>query len=274
MEISNNHGLVYSYNVDTTSFTQTNNQNETGTFDSYLEEHKIFENTKLLTSDILSFIDKNDGFSSVSPENEKLFREVLADDKIYTQEVKRFTYDQAKEFDEFLDKSRTLDISTYIPVYHYEEDPDPRILLGAATISYDEDFNKAFFETLKNMNNTKESYDLYDAVEDSLGFNNKNVFVPEPKEEYFEQRTAMEREKYKNYANPEAYIKDYTKWEIKDYGAFIQEMLTDYKKYSQFPFNSLEKSVQYKNIFKNLLTLERNYTAIHNEVNNIKMKSN
>ncbi|MFA7091457.1 MAG: hypothetical protein WC149_06370 [Arcobacteraceae bacterium] len=262
MEITNNQVSSYGYNTNAISSTQTNRQNTTASFDNYLEEHKVFENTKLLTSDILSFIDKNDGFSSVLPENEKLFREVLADDKIYMQEVKHFTYDQAKEFNEFLRKSMTLDMTTYIPVYQYEEDADPRILLGASTISYDEDFNKAFFETLKNMNNTKESHDLYNAVSDSLGYNNRYLFVPEPKEEYFEQRTAMEIEKYKDYENPEEYITDYTKWEIKDYGAFIQEMLTDYKKYSQLPFNSLEKSVQYKNIFKNLLDLEKNYNAI------------
>ena len=30
--------------------------------------------------------------------------------------------------------------------------------------------------------------------------------VPEPKEEYFAQLTAMEKEKYKDYENPEKYI--------------------------------------------------------------------
>lgn len=258
MEIANNQ--VSSYGYDKNFTTQTNNHNATASFESYLEDKKTLANTKLLTSDILSFIDKNDGFASVSPENEKLFREILADDTISTQEVKRLTYEQAKALNEFQNKSMNLDVSTYIPIYQYEDSSASEMLLATA-ITHDDDFNKAFFETLKNMNNPKESHDFYNEISHSLGFNSRYVVVPEPKEEYFEQLTAMEKAKYKDYPNPEAFIIDYTKWEIKDYDVFIQDTLKDYKERSGNPLYSLEESVRYKTVFKNLLGLEKNYNT-------------
>lgn len=44
---------------------------------------------------------------------------------------------------------------------------------------------------------TKEINDFFDEVSDSLGYNNRYMVVPEPKEEYFAQLTAMEIEKIK-----------------------------------------------------------------------------
>ena len=260
MQIINNQNSSYNYGVNSTSSTQqTNNQDTTNSFESYLENDKEqLANTKLLTSNIISFIDKNNGFSSLSAENEKLFREILADDTISVKEVQKLDYEQAKAFNEFLQKSMNLDTSTYIPVYKVEENFISNAL-RATTITYNEDFNKAFFETLKNINNNKENEDFYNEVSNSLGFNNKYVLVPEPKEEYFEKLTEMEREKYKDYQNPEKYIIDYTKWEIKDYDSFIQSMLADYKERSSNPLYPLEQSLRYKNVFQHLLTLEENY---------------
>ncbi|MDY0327841.1 MAG: hypothetical protein RBR07_06285 [Arcobacteraceae bacterium] len=264
MQVSNTQSSSYSYNTNSTSSTaQTNSQNTTS-FDSYLKDKKVLANTKLLTSDILSFIDKNNGFSSLSPENEKLFREILADDMISMQEVKNLNYEQAKAFNEFQQKSMNLDLSTYIPVYKYEDDSVSNILLST-TITYDEDFNQAFFETLKNINNTKESNDFYDEVSDSLGYNSRYVLVPEPREEYFAQLMAMEIEKYKDFENHEALMIDYINWEIKDFDGFIQDMLDDYKKRSQNPIYPVEQSLMYKNVFQKLLTLEKNYNEIQNE---------
>lgn len=75
------------------------------------------QNYSLQISSLLSI---HNGFS-VSPENEKLFREILADDEISMKEVKNLTYEQAKALNEFQKISMNLDISTYIPVYKYEE---------------------------------------------------------------------------------------------------------------------------------------------------------
>jgi len=255
MQVSNNQISSYSYNTNPTYSQNTNNS-----FDSYLDDTKNLANTKLLTSDILSFIDKNDGFSSVLPENEKLFRKILADDMISMQEVKNLTYEQAKALNEFQKISMNLDTSTYIPVYKYEEGVSDILL--ATTITYDEKFNQSFFETLNAMNNYKEINDFFDEVSDSLGYNNRYMVVPEPKEEYFAQLTAMEIEKYKDYENPEAYMIDYTNWEIKDFDGFIQSMLKDYKERSQSPLYPLEQSLRYKSVFQSLLGLEKNYNAI------------
>lgn len=256
MQITNQ----YNYRINSNATTQTNGSNTANSFESHLDNKKAFENTKLLTSNILAFIDKHSGFSSVSSENEKLFREILADDEISMKEVKNLTYEQAKALNEFQKISMNLDTSTYIPVYKYEEGVSDILL--ATTITYDEKFNQAFFQTLNTMNNYKEINDFFDEVSDSLGYNNRYMVVPEPKEEYFAQLTAMEIEKYKDYPNPEAYMIDYTHWEIKDFDGFIQSMLKDYKQRSQSPLYPLEQSLRYKNVYQHLLNLENKYEEI------------
>lgn len=262
MQVTNNQLSSYNYNTNSSSTNQTNSN----PFNSYLNETKeISANAKLVKSNILSFIEKNNGFSSLSNENEELFKKILADDIISTQEVKNLTWVQAKAFNEFQQKSFNLNSSEAIPIFKYEDDSASNTLL-ATSITYDEDFNKAFFETLKNMN-TKENNDFYNEVSDSLGYNNRYCLVPEPKEEYFAQLTAMEKEKYKDYENPEKYIIDYTKWEIKDYSSFIQDILKEYTKQSQNSLYALEQSLRYKSVSKNLSILEKNY----NEIKNISM---
>lgn len=256
MQVSNHQVSYNSYNTK-----QSNHSNATSSFESYLEDKSTFANTKLLTSDILSFIEKNNGFSGLSPENERLFKEILADDMISTQEIKNMSYEQAKAFNEFQKNSMNLDITSYIPVYKYEDSAVSNTLL-ATTITHDEKFNQAFFETLKTMNDTQQNSNFYKEVADSLGYNNRYMVVPEPKEEYFAQLMAMEIEKYKDYENPEHYMIDYTHWEIKDFGGFIKNMLKDYKERSSNALYSLEESVRYKSVFQTLLALDKNYNTI------------
>lgn len=264
MQIANNQVSPYSYNTSTVSNSSSNTQTPTTIFASSFDDTPSLSNAKLLKSDILSFIEKHDGFSSLSKENEKLFREILADDKISTQEAKSLTYEEAKAFKEFQHKSMNLDISTYVPIFQYEDNMATNIIFSSS-ITNDDAFNKSFFETLKNINTNKENNDFYNEISDSLGYNNNYMVVPEPREEYFEQLTQMQKEIYKDYENPEAFIIDYTQWEIKDYATFIQEILSDYKQRSQNPIYELEQSVRYKNVFLNLLSLEKNYNNIEKQ---------
>ena len=60
MQVTNNQLSSYNYNTNSSSTNQTNSN----PFDSYLNETKgIFANAKLVKSNILSFIEKNNGFS-------------------------------------------------------------------------------------------------------------------------------------------------------------------------------------------------------------------
>jgi hypothetical protein len=78
MQITNNQVSAYSYGTNTT--TQTNSTNASNSFDSYLSNTN--ENTTTpnnQTSKVVAFIDKYNGFSSLSPTDEKIFRDILSD---------------------------------------------------------------------------------------------------------------------------------------------------------------------------------------------------
>ena len=102
MQITNNQVSSYSYGANST--TQTNNStNATNSFDSYLSntnEKTTTPNNQ--TSKIVAFIDKYNGFSSLSPTDEKIFRDILSDDKFTKDEANSLTYEQVEKIANFL----------------------------------------------------------------------------------------------------------------------------------------------------------------------------
>ena len=101
MQITNNQVSAYSYGTNTT--TQTNSTNASNSFDSYLSntnEKTTTPNNQ--TSKIVAFIDKYNGFSSLSPTDEKIFRDILSDDKFTKDEANSLTYEQVEKIANFL----------------------------------------------------------------------------------------------------------------------------------------------------------------------------
>ena len=81
-----------------------NNTNKTNSFNNELAK-KDHIDKKLIKENIIDFIDKNGGFSSVSKENEELFRTILSDDKVSNEEWKNISYEQAKELNNLITTS-------------------------------------------------------------------------------------------------------------------------------------------------------------------------
>ena len=79
MQITNNQVSSYSYGANST--TQTNSTN-TANFDSYLSNTNEKTTPNNQTSKVVAFIDKYNGFSSLSATDEKIFRDILSDDKL------------------------------------------------------------------------------------------------------------------------------------------------------------------------------------------------
>ncbi|MCT7565198.1 hypothetical protein N5T96_02475 [Aliarcobacter butzleri] len=259
MQISNTQTQTYNYNQTSNKSDKANNTNSFNSELTNEESGKI----KLIKKDIVDFIDKNNGFSSVSKENEELFRSILSDDKVSNEEWKNISYEQAKELNNLITTSM-IGSGGVIAINSN--------IFDMANISYDKNFNKALYETLKNIDDDKERFLFASDVEAKLGYNYKNPFDitlnTNRIEKEIEERITREKEKYKDSSNSEMLaniIQDLKNWKITDYGSFIKDLGNEYKDLSQNPIVSSESKLRYKVVFQNLLDLETNYNKTKNE---------
>ncbi|WP_151942433.1 hypothetical protein [Aliarcobacter butzleri] len=265
MEISSVSNLYQTQ--ETNSQTQTYNYNQTSNNSNSFNNELTNEESgkiKLIKKDIVDFIDKNNGFSSISKENEELFRSILSDNKVSNEEWKNISYEQAKELNNLITTSM-IGSGGVIALNSN--------IFDMADISYDENFNKALYETLKNIDDDKERFLFASDVEAKLGYNYKNPFDitlnTNKIEKEIEERITREKEKYKNFENKDQIladiIQDLKNWKITDYGSFIKDLGNEYKELSQNPIVSSESKLRYKVVFQNLLYLETNYNKAKNE---------
>ncbi|MBY0540414.1 MAG: hypothetical protein K2P52_03260, partial [Campylobacterales bacterium] len=204
MEITNNQVSQYSYDKNTTS--QTNSSNTTNSFDSYLSntnEKTTTSNNQ--TSKVVTFIDKYNGFSSLSATDEKIFRDILSDDKLTMEEMQSLTYEQIKKVENLILPNYTTGVSdNEIPIVKVT---DSKIgsMLKAVKMTDNEDFNKALFETVQITDNQMERMDFFDRLSSTLGFNDN---------------TNAQKIIY-NKTNDTKYLPQNEDWKINDYSEFI-----------------------------------------------------
>ncbi|MGJ0365668.1 hypothetical protein, partial [Aliarcobacter cryaerophilus] len=68
-----------------------NNQKTESSFENIFAKEDL-KNIKIINKNLISILEKNNAFSSLSKEEETLFRYVLEDDKISNDEIKNLTY--------------------------------------------------------------------------------------------------------------------------------------------------------------------------------------
>ena len=245
MQITNNQVSSYSYGANST--TQTNSTN-TANFDSYLSntnEKTTTPNNQ--TSKIVAFIDKYNGFSSLSSTDEKIFRDILSDGILRNEEIKDLSYEQMKELKNLVDLVYSSgESASNVPVLGTEFATG----LSAINKTNNDKFNKALFETVQTINDDMERMNFLSEVSDNLGWNDKTTLIPE--------RDVPELRKDSTKEN----------WEIKDYKSFIQTLLSKYKEIYESPAiqSSTESLERYEKLLKSLSTLGKNYNEIKNEV--------
>ena len=260
MQISNTQTQTYNYNQTSNKSDKANNTNSFNSELTNEESGKI----KLIKKDIVDFIDKNNGFSSVSKENEELFRTILSDDKVSNEEWKNISYEQAKELNNLITTSM-IGSGGVIAINSN--------IFDMANISYDENFNKALYETLKNIDDDKERFLFASDVEAKLGYNYKNPFDitlnTNRIEKEIEERITREKEKYKDFENKDQIladiIQDLKNWKITDYGSFIKNLTDEYKSLSEHPLLSSESKLKYKKYSQYTANMEINYNKAKNE---------
>ena len=238
-----------------------NNTNKTNSFNNELAK-KDYVDKKLIKENIIDFIDKNGGFSSVSKENEELFRAILSDDKISTAESKSMSYEQAKEFDNLLSSTNRNSTEGSIHI-------DFSDIFGLADISYDEDFNKALYETLKNIDDDTERFLFSSDMTGKLGYYSKRLGFEGTIEENIQADIAREKEKYKDFDNKDqilaGIIQDIKNWKITDYGSFTKNLTNEYKSLSEHPLLSSESKLKYKKYSEYTTNMEINYNKAKNQ---------
>ncbi|MFX4283860.1 hypothetical protein ACOL3A_04790 [Aliarcobacter butzleri] len=262
MQISNTQTQTYSYNQSLNTTNKPNNtDNTSNSFDTQVTEK---ENIKKSSSKIIEYLEKNDKFSSLSKEDEELFRDILADSVFSGQEMKRLNYEQFKKLSDLVNPANIS------KEQNIEELPG--VLLQGTYLSFitdNEDFNKALFETAKNIDNNKERIDFLDTVSNNLGYNNKQVLFGKGSiEENIQADIAREKEKYKDPSNSEMLaniIQDLKNWKITDYGSFIKNLTTEYKELSEHPLLSSEAKLKYKKYSEYTANMEINHNKAKNE---------
>lgn len=247
MEIINNQKSSYNYGVNSTSSTQqTNNQNTTNSFDSYLntQSEEITNNNQ--TSKLINFIDKRNGFSSLSETDEKIFREILSDGMMKNEEMKNLTYEQTKKLSNLIN-------SAYSSIESLSNTPvlgsDIATSFSVVNKTDNEDFNKALFETAQSIDNQIERMNFFDRLSNSLGFNdNTNV-----------QKTIY------NKTNDPKYLPQNEDWKINDYSKYIDTNINELDLLLKNK-NILDEDKRiYKQVLDNFFTLQKNYNKVINE---------
>ena len=242
MEVTSTNNTIF----PSVSTTQTANsiQSNDSSFDSILNNQSLTsESTKKETFRVVAFIDKYNGFSSLSPTDEKIFREILSDDKLTMAEMKSLTYEQVQEIDKFLIPSFTNAPPNEVPIV---KNVDFKMLgmLQAAKMTDDEDFNRALFETVQTIDDPIEMGYFFHRLSGNLGWNDKTCLIPE--RDIPELRKKSEKEN----------------WKILDYKKFIKANIKEYEDLIKNPITSDEDKKLFIKLFNDFVILEKK----HNEI--------
>lgn len=152
MEISSTNTSIYSI---ISSSQTTTKKSASSSFDTLLNT-QIQETVPPInmprTPKIVEFLDRYNRFSSLSSTDEKIFREILSDNKLTKEEANSLSYEQVERISDLL--------TTHNPPLSKEEiDSMPIAQLGVTLIATratgDRQFNEAFYNTLKEIDPEK-----------------------------------------------------------------------------------------------------------------------
>lgn len=205
------------------------------------------------TPNVITFIDKYNGFSYLSSTDEEIFREILSDDKLTMEKMQSLTYKQVKKVEDLILSNYTTGVcATEIPVVKIM-DRKITSMLKAVRMTYNEDFNKALFKTVQTIDNSIERMDFFYRLSNSLGFNDNTESI----------RAIIA--KTNNSELKKKYLPQNDEWIIKDYKKFINTNINDLNNLLENP-NILDEDKQlYQKLLNNFITLQKNHNKIRNK---------
>ena len=162
MEISSTNSSIYSaISSAQTTTTQTTNS----AFNTLVNtQNQETTTTTEKPSRIIAFIDKHNGFSSLSPTDEKIFRSILSDNKLTKEEANSLSFEQVERITTLLLPSGLSDEEiNSMPIVQHGVD------LFSTRATGNRQFNEAFYNTLKEIDSPMDANKLEGEVYYNLG---------------------------------------------------------------------------------------------------------
>ena len=162
MQISSTNNSIYS-SVSTTQ-TATTTQNTSSAFNTLVNtQNQETTTTTARTPKIVEFLDARNGFSSLSPTDEKIFRDILSDNKLTKEEANSLSYEQVERIRDLISPAKLTKEEMYsMPIVQSGVD------LIATQTTGNRQFNEAYYNTLKELDE-KDASILRNEVENNLG---------------------------------------------------------------------------------------------------------
>lgn len=242
---------INSSNYSTVSSIQTTTtQNENNSFDTLLntQTQETIPISKMpRTPKIVEFLDRYNKFSTLSSTDEKIFREILSDNKLTKEEAESLSYEQVERISNLL--------TTNLPLSKEEFGAMPIVQMGVDLISTratgNRQFNEAFYNTLKELEPEKQHI-LESEVHNNLG------------QLYLGKELKATFEYWGSYlANPWEYDKMNG-----NFGKFIKDVINHHEAIINNPKVIDVIKPQYQNIVDVYKVLEKNYNEVISKTKN------
>ena len=240
MEISSTNSSIYSAisssqttNAQTTNsafntLVNTQNQDTTTTTAS---PNKVYKK-------INDFLDAHNGYSSLSPTDEKIFRDILSDNKLTKEEADTLTYEQ-------VEKIATLLRQSDLPEEEWKSMPlvARGVDLSATQITTNRQFNEAYYNTMKELPNEQKHI-----LDSEVHYNLGELYLGAELRATFAMGSS---------ANP---------WEYQnmdaDFGKFIKDVINHHEAVIADPKVDDVYKKQFQNIVDVYNVLEKNYNQV------------
>ncbi len=240
MEISSTNTSIYSA-VSTTQ-TASNTQNTSSSFNTLVNtSNQETTVTTPKTSRIVNFLEKFNKLNSLSPTDEKIFRDLLSDDKLTKEEVKTLSFDQIERIrDLIFPGSLTEEEKNSMPMVQVVG-----VDLLATRLTGNKQFNEALFNTTLDLN-TEDADRLIGEVHNNLG----QLYLGRELKATFQYTGSY-------LANP---------WEYENIDADFSKFIKDVKSHHKAVIADPKVDDVYKKQFQNIVdvydVLEKNYNQV------------
>ena len=168
MVITTNTSSIYSSVSTSQTVSNTNTQNTSSSFNTLVNTQNQETTTTSSTTNkvykkINDFLDAHNGYASLSPTDEKIFRDILSDNKLTKEEADSLSYEQ-------VEKIATLLRQSDLPVEEWKSMPlvARGVDLSATQITTNRQFNQAYYNTMKELPN-EQKHTLDSEVHYNLG---------------------------------------------------------------------------------------------------------